>query len=266
MNEKKNTMIVKIFIGIVSFATLYYAYANRKVIKSLIIGKENSKKATTEKKENLTSLKWNNNGSLREQLLEAADKLWENYISLEDAKNTEATIKELIYSNSILHYGYEAKNILLSDDEECNKSRLLLHHVSNELFNVATMYLKRNQKNLWVLRLSNKYQIGHDTLLYYAGYDTNVAVEDIKDIDKVIEKLRSEALKYRIEKEQLTNSKAYNRYLKIYKKLIPSTMDFATLTEQEPEPEDAIILERAKKYCDSIEKVNKQYLIITEEE
>ena len=264
MNKKKKKMIIKLLIGIIGSAAVCFAYVKRKsIVSQNEPDKSDEQHETTE--EPLVP-QWNNCGSLREQLLEAADLLWESYVSLEDAKKEEMCMKNLIYNNAILYYGHEAKKVLSSDDADNKKSRLLLHRVCNDLYNASTMYLKRNTENQWIFRLSDKYQIGHDTLLYYAGYDTNIAVEDIKELDKLIEKLRAETMRYRQEKEQVVGNDGYRRYCAVCDALIPSTMDFATLAELEPEPETAVVLERARKFCETIDYVNRQYQIITEDE
>ena len=264
MNKNKIAMIIKLLIGILGSAAVYYAYVKRKsIMPPNKPSKSDEERETT--KEQFES-QWNYNGSLREQLLEAAAKLWESYVSLEDAKKVEACMKKLIYDNAIMYYGHEAEEVLSSDYADNKKSRLLLHRVCNDLYNASTMYLKRDAENQWQFRLSDKYQIGHDTLLYYAGYDTNIAVEDIKELDKVIEKLRSETGRYKREKELFVGNEGYKRYCDICHALIPPAMDFATLAELEPEPETAIVLERARTFCKAIEHANKQFHILTDDE
>ena len=136
-----------------------------------------------------------------------------------------------------------------------------MHRVANDLYNVTTRYVQRNGEQ-WAFRLSNKYEIGHDTLLFYAGYDTNVLVEDIKDLNKVICKLRTESANYDRQHNQLIGSEGYQRYKTICQELLPATMDFATLAEPEDEPAATIVLEYAKKFCDVIDIVNQCHHII----
>lgn len=266
MDKRTGNMIIKLLIGITGSAALLWAYIRKKSHMSKPLQAINSYKEDEDSAQETHGMpEWNYGGSLRQQLAEAAERLWENYTRLEDAKNTETAMKSLIYSNAILYYGEETRRLLASDEDEDRKSRHLLHRVANDLYNVTTRYVQRNGER-WTYRLSGKYEIGHDTLLFYAGYDTNVAVEDIKDLNMVIDKLRTESINYNRQYNQLIGSEGYQRYQTICQELLPATMDFATLAELDPEPANAIILKYAKKYCEMIEIANCRHHIITEED
>lgn len=254
-------MIIKLLIGLTGSAALLWAYVRNNSQMSMSQQENTDEQDGDPLQESSKMQQWNQGGSLRQQLSEAADRLWESYTRLEDAKNTETAMKSLIYGNGILYYSEEARRLLLSDEDETRKSRQLLHRVANDLYNVTTRYVQRNGEQ-WAFRLSNKYEIGHDTLLFYAGYDTNVLVEDIKDLNKVICKLRTESANYDRQHNQLIGSEGYQRYKTICQELLPATMDFATLAEPEDEPAATIVLEYAKKFCDVIDIVNQCHHII----